>query len=614
MTEWIITSSIAILLVIGLRLLLINKISNRLRYALWLLVLVRLLIPYQSGYSSLSALNYTKQITAPQENAVFSQPATELSPTPDQLDPPLAPAYPQNTQIPEKDDSCSITFNQVLTWIGILGAIGLAAAIIASNIRFTWILRASRTKADYYEPVPVYYSYRIQAPCLYGFFRPAIYLPVQCTDPVAAGHIIAHETAHYRHWDHIWSVLRSICLCIHWYNPLVWVAVWLSKADSEMASDEAAIRELGEDSRAEYGRTLIALTCYKPKLQAMLSTTTTMYGSKRSLKTRIKQIARNPKTKWIAVVLLAMAIALINLVVFTNPDPRASANAADPHFPDGGIQGSYLYTESGLYVWDYTAGETKLSSGMAVKSGIEVTANNTNQIPTLPGSACRLSLGTEIYKDTVHNRLYVKPGPEGSGLSCATFVSIMDMQPWHDAQAPAVGYYAFIHNDQLQNNLYLYFDGQGGGRIIDGNSVLPTQVTAQTIEISRYHILSYRVVGSVLSTSRGTFQYQGTILPYEPLPAQAIAPGEYRIIGEIGKDPVSSGSTHYLHINADGTGILQYMDKEYRIELQGDQLMIDGAQAQYSYNPMNAKNYITVVIDGGQAVLIFQHKDAYTAE
>lgn len=70
-------------------------------------------------------------------------------------------------------------------------------------------------------------------------------------------HTVEHEITHFRHGDHFWSALRSVCIALHWYNPLVWWAAILSRNDAELACDEGTIRRIGEDARAEYGRTLI---------------------------------------------------------------------------------------------------------------------------------------------------------------------------------------------------------------------------------------------------------------------------------------------------------------------------------------------------------------------
>ena len=132
-------------------------------------------------------------------------------------------------------------------------------------------------------------------------------------------HVLEHEMTHYRHGDYIWALLRVGCLVLHWYNPLVWCAALLSRRDAELACDEATIKRLGEEERAAYGRTLIGLTC--ERRPAVLITATTMTGSKRSIKERIKLIAQKPK---MAVITLVVVVVLIITAIgwtFTGAKP-----------------------------------------------------------------------------------------------------------------------------------------------------------------------------------------------------------------------------------------------------------------------------------------------------
>ena len=100
------------------------------------------------------------------------------------------------------------------------------------------------------------------SPCLFGFFRPVIYLTEECAqDMQLLHHCAEHEYTHYLHRDHIWALLRGVCLALHWFDPLVWWAAALSRTDAELFCDEATIRRLGEDARADYGRSLIRMTC-----------------------------------------------------------------------------------------------------------------------------------------------------------------------------------------------------------------------------------------------------------------------------------------------------------------------------------------------------------------
>lgn len=311
MTEWIVSSSALIAIVLLVRFLLRSKLSLRVRYMLWLLVLVRLLVPVSFGESELSVLN------------ALDTPAPAIGqsvPIPDGVqifDP--AGGFPSGTGIPTVTfpvgeaptlspevnlDPNSVDPLSLLWPLYLLGAVLTAAALLFSNLRFARTLRRSRRRADALAPLPVYLSDAIPTPCLFGLFRPAIYLTGEAAED-AAPFAIAHELTHYRHGDHIWSALRGVCLVLHWYNPLVWYAAFASRADAELACDESAIKTLGESERVSYARTLIRLT--SETRQSVLTAATTMTDSAKGLKARIATIVKAPHMS-------ALTAALVLLV------------------------------------------------------------------------------------------------------------------------------------------------------------------------------------------------------------------------------------------------------------------------------------------------------------
>ena len=144
--------------------------------------------------------------------------------------------------------------------------------------------------------------------------------------PERLGHVLAHETAHARHLDPLWSLLRCVCLAVYWFDPLVWAAAAVSKTDGELACDEAAIRALGEDQRIPYGRTLLSLIPVRKGPGAPLLSATTMTAGKRQLKDRITRIAQGNQTRAAALFLALALVAGVCAVTFTgakSEEPRA---------------------------------------------------------------------------------------------------------------------------------------------------------------------------------------------------------------------------------------------------------------------------------------------------
>ena len=152
-------------------------------------------------------------------------------------------------------------------------------------------------------------------------FRPRIYLTPESTeDPQVLKHVLTHELTHLKHRDHIWAWVRCLCLCIYWFDPLVWLAAMLSKRDCELACDEAALKKLGEDQRIAYGRTLLATVTHTSV--RIFHTTTAMSESGKQLKERVNFIVKKPKTLLIAAICLILTAALTTGLVFTGCKTR----------------------------------------------------------------------------------------------------------------------------------------------------------------------------------------------------------------------------------------------------------------------------------------------------
>ena len=303
MAEWILTSSLLIVIVLAVRALFRGRMGLRLRYALWLLVLLRLLVPGTVFQTGLSVLNYvplsqTAAAQAQPSQSGGSPSAPEAEPMPVRPEGEAEPRPSGPAAAPDSAPAGAADGRGVLTAVWLGGAGVLAAALLACNLRF--YLRLRRMRRTHPIPgvaVPVYVARGLPSPCLYGFPRPAVYLtPAAAGEPELLGHVLRHELTHRRHGDHIWAVLRAAALALHWYNPLVWLAAVLSRRDGELACDEGALQGADDRERAAYGRTLIRLVTARPSAGELLCCATTMTAGTSSLKERIAMIARKPRT------------------------------------------------------------------------------------------------------------------------------------------------------------------------------------------------------------------------------------------------------------------------------------------------------------------------------
>lgn len=327
MIDWFLSSSLLILVVVGTRAIFKDKISQRLRYALWALVLLRLLIPVNFGHSVISTANLSasiqnRQIAVSTENRVQTQngttPAVQAAAKPDNAEAAQQDSGEGRELEPSEKQSSRIEWiPRIAKTIWILGAVSVGGVFLYSNLRFGARLRiSSRRIRGVHRGLPIRISEAADSPCLFGLLHPTIYVTQEVADnPTLLRHCVCHERCHYRHLDHIWAVLRGICVALHWYNPVVWWAASLSRQDSELACDEAAIAMLGERERAEYGRTLILMTAQKNR--NVLLTATTMSAKKSVIRERIRMIARKPKTAVLTMIVLILVGVLAAGCAFT---------------------------------------------------------------------------------------------------------------------------------------------------------------------------------------------------------------------------------------------------------------------------------------------------------
>lgn len=324
--RWALTSSLLILAVLLVRALLRKKISLRLRYALWAVVLLRLLIPAQLPLSLPAA------------------PARLTEELPYQLTYPTVPIYPapnapdavSSEMYRSPNDRTQATFTQTLPggervsvtvpiwsryqvmltrWWG--GVLVVAGTVAVSNLHFYRKLKKRRTPLEVEAPLPVYVADGLPSPCLFGVFRPAIYLtPEAAADETIRTHVMAHELTHYLHRDHLWAAARCLCLALHWYNPLVWLAASLSKRDGELACDEGAVARLGEGERISYGKTLVGLVARRAVPADLFSCSTAMTGGKKTVQQRIELLVKKPETVKTALFAAVSVLALCLVFVF----------------------------------------------------------------------------------------------------------------------------------------------------------------------------------------------------------------------------------------------------------------------------------------------------------
>ena len=297
-------ASIVILFVLAARLIL-KRAPKIFSYALWAIVLVRLLAPIHIP-SPISAIPITQTTNSAEINAVL--PPLDFETPGDRQENILSlqQSIEKDTPYVHVSHSLEPTGYLALTWIAGMGVMvlysGLSYWKIKKKVRISVLLRDNIFIAD-----------DIGSPCVIGFGMPNIYLPNSLSEKEQE-YIILHEQHHIKRLDHIVKGIAFVALTIHWFNPLVWVAFILACKDMEMSCDEAVIRKLGSDVRADYSASLLTLATG----HRIIAGTPLAFGEG-DTKGRIKNLAKWRQPVFLTVVIGIFVCLLAGVLLLTNP-------------------------------------------------------------------------------------------------------------------------------------------------------------------------------------------------------------------------------------------------------------------------------------------------------
>lgn len=285
------TGSVVILMVLLGRLVL-RKQPKIFSYALWAVVLFRLLCPVSIS-APVSALKVAKPEVA-QEGQTISR-VTFVAAEPVTI----ATSAPQTAApVAVKKQVQPMTIAAWI-WLAGLGCMGLYSAISYAALQKKLV--GSSLQAE-----NVYLSDYVDSPFVMGVLAPKIYLPTS-TPPEERQFILAHEQHHVRRLDHIWKLVAYLALCIHWFNPLVWLSFVLAGKDMEMSCDEAVIGKLGEHTRADYATALLRLSTKRTVIRG-----TPLAFGEGDTKGRVKNMANWKKPKvWVSLVCAVLCVAVL---------------------------------------------------------------------------------------------------------------------------------------------------------------------------------------------------------------------------------------------------------------------------------------------------------------
>lgn len=301
------TGSIVIAVVLLARLLL-RRAPKIYSYMLWAVVLFRLLCPISLS-AGLSVLKPLPVTTSQGLSTVTYRPVEPVIPASGELG--QEAARPEPAETVKTETGAQAMSLAAAVWLTVGGA--LAGCSLVQYI----VLRRKLREAVPYRG-EVYLSDSIATPFVIGVIAPKIYLPSDT--PIAERRfIIAHERHHLHRGDPLWKLLGYLALCVHWFNPLVWLAFFLGGKDMEMSCDEAVLNRLGEDIRADYSQALLRLATHKRLIAGM-----PLAFGEGETKGRVRNMARWRRPKvWVSGICAVLCLVVL-AVCALNPQKSDS--------------------------------------------------------------------------------------------------------------------------------------------------------------------------------------------------------------------------------------------------------------------------------------------------
>jgi len=457
-----------------------NRISSNWRYYIWLLVVLRLLVPYSPEISVLGTLFQGEAGRSIVESAPVSQaetpakPDTVLSVPANPVPDPVPNPAPTDRDVQERpmpaERNNVITILQTLiswlwlTWLVV--ALILFIRKITMYQSFAKYVRAGQTdvtdetllmefgeicgQAGVKRAIELRINNLIASPLLLGIFRPCVILPTTAMPREDRRYIYLHELTHYKRGDIFYKWLLQLALCLHWFNPLVYLMVREANQACELSCDASVIRSMDTEERRGYGDALLKSLespgSYRESLAAV-----TLHENSVLLKERLESIKNYTKNnKWRAVVSVILCLVI---------------------FAGGFALGAYLPNRT---VISETNGGELTPEGLPIMS-----ASNRNVYEKYVGNIAITGLLWRNFSPEDISTLLERDGASLLTLANALEREEFEKNDWFDGAVPAdfadtvLSDYFPLSKDKVrevcadiydaQTNTYQYTGGLGGG-------------------------------------------------------------------------------------------------------------------------------------------------------
>ena len=365
-----VSGALLLLLILGLKPLYKNKFSKRWQYYIWIVVALRFLLPFTPDTTIVGSL-FEKFDTAAITNEIPTSPNVPVP-----ADTGNSKAEPTQTNREITTAAMREPFNKYVCLFFIWSALALVLFVRkvtvyqgfiqyikagnkeVSDIKILNLLSDCEEKLNIKTRVELSCNPLIASPMLIGFFRPRIILPVGELEDKELSYIFVHELTHYKQRDMFYKWLIQIIVCVHWFNPFVYLLEKEVNKSCELSCDEKVLSVLDDKAKREYGDTLISFLKSSNLYKSSLASVTLTEGAEQ-LKERLGAIMKFRKKSKVVIAITAIFTVAVCVCFFvTGAYAAPSANSKEKNLMPDAVPNvennkGYTYVQRGFYSDSY---------------------------------------------------------------------------------------------------------------------------------------------------------------------------------------------------------------------------------------------------------------------
>jgi len=356
-----VSGTLLLILILGLKQLYKNKFSKRWQYYIWIIVALRFLLPFTPDTSIVGSLFERSDTTLRvNESSVNSKEPVTIN--------------ADNSEGEQAQGNENVTFAptihnlyNIYVWLFFIWAVPVLILFVrkitlyqgfiqyakagntkVSDIKILNLLSDCEEKLNIKTRVELYHNALIASPMMIGFFHPRIMLPARELEDKELSYVFVHELIHYKHRDMFYKWLIQIVVCVHWFNPFVYLLEKEVNKSCELSCDEKVISLLDDKARREYGDTLISFLRSDNPSKSSLASVTLTEGAEQ-LKERLGAIMKfKKKSKSVVAITVIFSAAVCICFFVTGAYAAPSTTGDNAAWKNSEIRNEAL-TEDGVY-------------------------------------------------------------------------------------------------------------------------------------------------------------------------------------------------------------------------------------------------------------------------